>query len=77
MSKGGTHLFFNGMSWPNPADPHEVQYALRYGTPTREQLLLAATFIGAYQQLVEDPRRVRDQKVAGIRRACSSAGERA
>ena len=66
-----TYLHFDGMAWPNPADPREVAYALRYGEPTRQQLHVAASFIAAYQQLVADPQRRRNEKVAGIRGAAS------
>jgi hypothetical protein len=56
------------MAWPNPDDPGEVQWRLRYSTPTRSDLLFAASVLAAYSQLVEDSQRVRNEKVAGIRR---------
>jgi hypothetical protein len=61
-------LHFDGMCWPNPDDPNETQWRLRYGTPTRADLLFAADVMCAYGQLVEDPQRRRNEKVAGIRR---------
>jgi hypothetical protein len=55
------YLHFDGVEW-----------SLRYGTPTREQLNVAASMIAAYKQLVEDPKTRRDAKVAGIRRALAA-----
>jgi hypothetical protein len=61
-------LHFDGMCWPNPDDPNETQWRLRYGTPTRADLLFAAHVMCAYGQLVEDSQQVRNAKVAGLRR---------
>ena len=66
---GRPYLHFDGMCWPNPDDPREVAWRLTHGTPTREDLLTAVSFIGAYQQLVADPQRVRNGKVTRIRAA--------
>lgn len=46
-------------SWPLPdktynEDRDDLQHALRYGTPTRSQLLQAAAQIAAYRALVCD-----------------------
>lgn len=68
-----TFLTFDGMCWPHPDDPYEVEWALRYGQPTERQLLVAASFIESYRQLVYDPQRVRNSKIAGIRRAMTTA----
>lgn len=57
------------MTFPHPEDPARVEWSLRYGTPTREQALVAASYVAAYKQLVGDTARSRDRKVAGIRRA--------
>jgi hypothetical protein len=63
-------LHFDGMAWPNPNDPHEIEWALRYGTPSREQMLAAASFIAAYRQLVDLPTRERNKRIASIRAGC-------
>lgn len=68
----GPYLHFDGMTWPHPGDPGEVEWTLRYGTPTREQLNVAASMVAAYKQLIEDPQRRRNEKVAGVRRAQAS-----
>jgi hypothetical protein len=62
------YLQFGGMAWPNPDDPNEVQYRLRYGSPSKHDLMIAASHMCAYAQLVEDSQRVRNEKVTGIRR---------
>jgi hypothetical protein len=61
------YLHFDGMTWPNPADPLGVEYRLRYGTPSRSDLMVAASFVAAYRQLVDDPVRRREAKIRGIR----------
>ena len=44
----------NGTTWPDPADPLEVEWKLRYGTPDRADLLWAAGVISAYKHLMEE-----------------------
>ena len=39
----------NGTTWPDPSDPREVEWKLRYGTPDRADLLWAAAVISAYK----------------------------
>lgn len=68
-SDSAAYLRFDGMTWPNPNDPGKVQWRLRYGVASREDLLFAASVMSAYAQLVEDPQRRRNEKVGGIRRA--------
>lgn len=69
------YLHFDTMTWPHPDDPSMVESRLRYGQPTKTDLLVAASFIAAYRQLVADPRRVRNAKIAGIRRASLVKGD--
>lgn len=61
-------LEFDGMVFQDPMDPCGVEHALRYGEPTREQLLQAASFIVSYRQLIYDPQQVRNQNISKIRR---------
>lgn len=56
-------------TWPNPNDPREVQWRLRYGTPSREDLLFAASTMAAYSYLLGIPQRRRCSVVAQIRKA--------
>lgn len=67
------YLHFDGMTWPNPSALGEAQWRIVHGTPTRADLLLASSVIGAYSQLVEDSQRRRNEKVAGIRAAMVAA----
>jgi hypothetical protein len=62
-------LSFDGMTFPNPDDPLGAASALRYGEPSQEQRLYAASVISAYRQLVNDAAVPRNEKVGGIRRA--------
>ena len=53
MSKPQSFLVLpDDTTWPNPHDPNEVQWRLRYGTPTRSDLLVAAEVMAAYRALV-------------------------
>lgn len=72
MDDEPVYVYFDQMTWPNPNDPKLVEWALRYGTPTKAQLRLAASMCAAYKQLVGDTRTRRDAKVAGIRRALAT-----
>lgn len=65
-------LVFDGMTWPNPDDPIGVEWRLRNGTPTQQDLHLAAEMIAAYKYLVCAPQRMRNARVAEIRRAATS-----
>lgn len=67
--RASSSLTFEDMTWPNPDDPAAVAWYLRYGTPTREHLLWAASVIGAYRQLIEVDQRTRATRVRQIRRA--------
>ena len=72
-SRAASFRRFDGMVWPNPNDPNEVQWRLRYGKPTREDILFAASVMSAYSQLVADPQRRRNEKVRGLREAMCDA----
>ncbi len=67
-----SYVRFDGMTWPNPDALGETEHALRYGQPTRADLLVAASVLGAYRALVLDPQHRRNKNVAGIRRAVST-----
>ena len=66
-------LAFDGMTWPNPDDPREIEWKLRYGVPTRSELNAAAEMVAAYKQLVYLPQRSRNARVSGIRKARDAA----
>lgn len=60
---------FDGMTWPNPADPDGVEWRLRHGVqpPTRQDVLTAASFMHAYAHLIHLPRREREERIRQIR----------
>lgn len=57
------------MSWPDPHDGNKIEWKLRYGDPTRGEVLQAAAYIAAYRYLIEIPQRLRNQRVGEIRKA--------
>ena len=60
---------FNGMSWPCPCDRMDaLEYTLRYGEPTKSDLLLAASVLSAYRQMVRDPVKKRQKVIAELRK---------
>ena len=64
-----SHVYFDGMGWPKP--DHDLGWRLRYGTPTRTDLLAAAAILDAYAQMVSDPTAKRQRVVRHIRAAVS------
>lgn len=69
-SKDGAWARFDEMTWPMPSERlDEVEHTLRYGEPSRSDLLKAASVIAAYRQMVSDPRRKRDAVVRRLREA--------
>lgn len=59
---------FDGMCWPCPGeDMSNVIRALVYGEPRREDLLLAASVLQAYEQLISVPAKRRAELVREIR----------
>jgi hypothetical protein len=57
--------------WPNPYDPKELQYRLRYGPPlTCDELLVVASYLEAYQYLITAlPQRIRNQRCSELKEA--------
>jgi hypothetical protein len=53
--------------WPDPSDPKEIEWALRHGTPTREQLITAASFVSTYKQMCFQPQRTTLRRIRQIR----------
>ena len=61
------YLRFDGMTWPNPSDPNESQWRIRYGQPSREDLMFAASVMHAYAHLISLPQRERNERIRQIR----------
>lgn len=64
---------WEGMTWPLPdsgdSDVDSLEWVLRYGTPTREQILVAASYIHAYGRLIGATGRTRAEVVRTLRAA--------
>lgn len=45
----------DGTSWPCPRRATEVAWLLRYGSPTRDEMLVAAEVLGVYARLIDCP----------------------
>lgn len=72
-SHGKTWVRTNETTWRRPDREHEagesIEWYLRYGKPTREQLLQAASFIACYNALVYSTARKRQRVIRAIRMA--------
>ena len=66
------YLRFEGMTWPNPDDPDEVLHTLVYGSPSRAEVMYAASVIHAYGHLVAMPQRERNERVRQLRTALTT-----
>lgn len=57
VQKYGRYVRINDTTWPYHIEKDEdsVQWRLRYGNPTREDLLFAASVMSAYQAIIELP----------------------
>ena len=70
--KKGAYVRVGGqMTWPHHCDRSvsDLQEALGYGSPTREQLYHARSIIGAYQDLIASSQKRRNTICAAIRKA--------
>lgn len=72
MSQPRSYLQFDGMVWPDPRDPTEVQWRLRYGDLTRQDRVRAASVLSAYAHLISMPRRLRDKRIRQLRAAMAA-----
>lgn len=54
--------FYNGTVWPVPDSSKDpgLEWTLRYGTPTKEDLLMAASVVAAYCALIRQPQKLRN-----------------
>jgi hypothetical protein len=58
--------------WPRPgAALDSLDHRLRYGAPTKSDLLMAATVLSAYTALCDKPREVREAVIRAMRKADS------
>ena len=66
---GRYYATFDDMCWPIPCNNLSgLEWRLRYSTPTKSDLLVAASVVSAYQGLIEKPGKFRDQVISKIRK---------
>jgi hypothetical protein len=66
---------FGGMNWDLPGEyMNDVAWTLRYGTPTKQQLLYAAGVIEAYCQMTMVDSEAKRRRVIRILRAAARTG---
>ncbi len=64
---------FDGMCWPIPGTAMgDLEWTLRYGQPTRSQMLMAASVVSAYAQMVGDPEAKRRKVIRELRRTSNT-----
>lgn len=67
----GGFAFFEDMTWPCPGKRMgDLEWTLRYGTPTREDLLYAASIVASFGQMVaNDTVKRRNKNITQLRLA--------
>lgn len=68
------YLRIEGTTWPDPADPNMTQWRLRYGSPTREDLMFAASVMHAYGYLFTMTQQDRNRRMETIKTRVTSPG---
>lgn len=69
-----THALFDEMSWPYPGVRiGNIEYALRYGTPDKTDLLIAASVIHAYSSLIHKSIKDRNKIIKQLRLAINQS----
>ncbi len=68
--KNASYAHFDGMAWPLP--DCDVEWFLRYGEPTRQQMLHAASIVAAYNELIGCPETKRRKVIRQVRAAVSA-----
>ena len=65
---------FDGMGWPRDCDfLDEVNHRLRYGEPSKSDLLVAADVMSAYRALITDTSRKRAEVVRVLKSVARAA----
>lgn len=54
--------------WPNPKDPCEIEWKLRYGTLTKSEMMIAASYIQAYKSFFEKTQKDTNRYISGIKK---------
>lgn len=59
---------FDTMAWPRPdVAMAEIEWRLRHGTPSKADIMAAASVISAYRQMVFDPEKKRRVVIRHLR----------
>lgn len=69
------HVLSNDTTWPSPVASNDIEWQLRYGQPTREQILVAASMLSAFRYLTELPQRERNEVIRDLRAADKAHSE--
>ena len=62
------YVNFDDMCWPKPDDTGKLEWALRYGNPTRNQQMVVASIVAAYKELIHCAAAKRALVVRNIRK---------
>lgn len=69
MAKSQNYAHFNEMTWPVPGEgSRELEWRMRYGTPSQTDRYLAASIISAYEALIAATQPKRAHVVREIRK---------
>ena len=55
--------------WPNPCDPNDIEWVLRYGNPTESEKCVAASYINAYKALFSKTQKNAVKTMSAIKKA--------
>lgn len=66
---------FEGTTWPMPEHDEDdsLEWKLRYGTPTKQDLLVAASYLNAYGCLVRATDKKRAEVVRNLKAALTQS----
>ena len=63
------YMIFDDMTWPKPGEKMgELEWRMRFGTPTKGDLLSAAAIIHAYRKMIFDTQKKRNMIIRELRR---------
>ena len=82
MSETRSHVRFatedgSIVCWPNPHDPNEIEWKLRYApdSRTRADMMVAASVMDAYRNIINLDSRTRQLRVMQLRKASKPSEE--
>lgn len=76
LSKTGCSAMFDGMTWPTAGERcGDREWTLRHAAPNPSDLMVAASVMAAYRELVTCPRSKREAVIRQLRRAIEMEAE--